>query len=91
MTRMIAHIIERLHHLEGLCPFPDVQLPPKFKMPKMDSFDGIGNPKYHLNQGSIWRSDAQLAFKAKWPCEESTSAQQEEVNIQAVEDAAYAS
>ena len=34
--------------IEGLCPFPDVQLPIKFKVPKMDSFDGIGNPKNHL-------------------------------------------
>ena len=37
-----------LLYIEGLCPFPDVQLPPKFKMPKMDSFDGTGNHKYHL-------------------------------------------
>ena len=35
--------------IEGLCPFLDVQLPPKFKMPKMDSFDGTRNPKNHLN------------------------------------------
>ena len=34
--------------IEELCPFPDVQLPPKLKMPKIDSFDGIGNPKNHL-------------------------------------------
>ena len=36
--------------IEGLCPFPNVQLLPKFKMPKMDSFDGTGNPKNHLKQ-----------------------------------------
>ena len=36
--------------IEGLCPFFDVQLPPKFKMPKMDSFDGTGNPMNHLKQ-----------------------------------------
>ena len=36
--------------IKGLCPFSDVQLPPKFKMPKMDSFDGTGNPKNHLKQ-----------------------------------------
>nr|POE67771.1 hypothetical protein CFP56_31446 [Quercus suber] len=34
--------------IEELCPFPDVQLPPKFKMPKMDSFVGIGNPENNL-------------------------------------------
>ena len=39
-----------MHDIEGLCPFPDVQLPSKFKMPKIDSFDGIGNPKNHLKQ-----------------------------------------
>ena len=43
-----------------------------------------------INQGSKWRSDAQLASKAKRPCEESTPAQQEEADIRAVEDAAYA-
>ena len=36
--------------IKGLCPFSDVQLPPKFKMPKMDSFDGTGNLKNHLKQ-----------------------------------------
>ena len=36
--------------IEGLCLFPDVQLPLKFKMPKMDSFNGTGNPKNHLKQ-----------------------------------------
>ena len=36
--------------IKGLCPFPDVQLPPKFKMPKMDFFDGTRNPKNHLKQ-----------------------------------------
>nr|XP_023883250.1 uncharacterized protein LOC111995578 [Quercus suber] len=36
--------------IEGLCPFPNVQLPPKFKMPRMDSFNGIGNLKNHSKQ-----------------------------------------
>ena len=36
--------------IKGLCPFPDVQPPPKFKMPKMDFFDGTRNPKNHLKQ-----------------------------------------
>ena len=36
--------------IKGLCLFPDVQLPPKFKMPKMDSFDGTGNPRNCLKQ-----------------------------------------
>ena len=31
--------------IEGLCPFPDVQLPPKFKMPKMDSFMVLEIPR----------------------------------------------
>ena len=43
-----------------------------------------------ISQGSIWRSDAQLASKAKWPREESTPAQQEEADIRASEDATYA-
>ena len=44
-----------------------------------------------ISQGSIRRSDAQLASKAKWPREESTPAQQEEADIRASEDATYAS
>nr|POE91693.1 hypothetical protein CFP56_34466 [Quercus suber] len=36
--------------IEGLCPFPNVQLCQKFKMPKMDSLDSTGNPKNHLKQ-----------------------------------------
>ena len=36
--------------IEGSCQFPDVQLPSNFKMPKMDSFDGTGNPKNHLKR-----------------------------------------
>ena len=36
--------------IEGLCPFPNVQLPPKFKMSMMDSFNGTGNLKNHLKQ-----------------------------------------
>ena len=39
--------------IEELCPFLDVQLPPKFKMPKMDSFDCIGNLKNHLKQYAL--------------------------------------
>lgn len=36
--------------MDKLCPFPDVQLLPEFKMPKMDMFDGTGNPCNHLKQ-----------------------------------------
>ena len=36
--------------IEGLCLFPDIQLLPKFKTPKVDSFDGTRNPKNHLKQ-----------------------------------------
>ena len=36
--------------IEGLCPFPNVQLPPKLRMPRMDSFNGTGNLKNHLKQ-----------------------------------------
>ena len=36
--------------IEGLCLFPNIQLLPKFKMPKMDPFDGSRNPKNHLKQ-----------------------------------------
>ena len=34
--------------LEGLFDTPQVTLPPKFKMPDMEKFNGIGNPKNHL-------------------------------------------
>ena len=50
MLKRSQGIEDYMLDIEGLCPFPDVQLPPKFKMPKMDSFDGTGNPKNHLKQ-----------------------------------------
>ncbi|XP_075078640.1 uncharacterized protein LOC142164585 [Nicotiana tabacum] len=31
-----------------LCPFPDVQLPAGFKMPKFDLYEGYGDPMAHL-------------------------------------------
>ena len=44
-----------------------------------------------ISQGSLQRSIAQLASKAKWPCKESTPAQQEEADIRVAKDAAYVS
>ncbi|KAL0008561.1 hypothetical protein SO802_010063 [Lithocarpus litseifolius] len=46
-------MVDYMLDIEGLCPFPNVQLPPKFKMSKMDSFDGTGNPKNHLKQSVL--------------------------------------
>ena len=43
-----------------------------------------------ITQGSLQKSDAQLASKAKWPRNESTRTQQEEAAFHAAKDAAYA-
>ena len=34
--------------VDTLALFPDARLPPKFKMPEMDKFDGTACPKTHL-------------------------------------------
>lgn len=33
---------------EELCAFPKVELPPGYKIPKFEKFDGSGNPFFHL-------------------------------------------
>ena len=33
---------------DSLSLFPNARLPPKFKMPTLDKFDGTGCPKSHL-------------------------------------------
>ena len=50
MEEMIkrARKMEDLMDYQSLSLFPDVRLPPKFKMPTLDKFDGIGCPKSHL-------------------------------------------
>ena len=50
MEEMIrrARKMEDLMDYESLSLFPDVRLPPKFKMPTLDKFDGTGCPKSHL-------------------------------------------
>ena len=40
--------MEDLMDFNSLSLFPNVRLPPKFKMPTLDKFDGIGCPKSHL-------------------------------------------
>jgi len=49
MEEMIkrAHKMEDLMNYQSLSLFLDVRLPPKFKMPTMDKFDGTGCPKSH--------------------------------------------
>ena len=51
MEEMIkrARKMEDLMDYQSLSLFPDVRLPPKFKMPTLDKFDKIGCPKSHLN------------------------------------------
>ena len=50
MEEMInrARKMEDLMDYQSLSLFPDVRLPPKFKMPTLDNFDGTGCPKSHL-------------------------------------------
>ena len=43
-----AHKMEDLMDYQSLSFFPDVRLPPKFKMPTFDKFVGTGCPKSHL-------------------------------------------
>ncbi|KAK9991480.1 hypothetical protein SO802_026465 [Lithocarpus litseifolius] len=40
--------MEDLMDYQSLSLFPDVRLPPKFKMPTLDKFDGTSCPKSHL-------------------------------------------
>ena len=40
--------MEDLMDYQSLSLFPNVRLPPKFKMPTLDRFDGTGCPKSHL-------------------------------------------
>ena len=39
---------EDLMDYQSLSLFPNVRLPPEFKMPTLDKFNGIGCPKSHL-------------------------------------------
>ena len=50
MEEMIkkARKMEDLMNYQSLSLFPDVRLPPKFKMPTLDKFDGTSYPKSHL-------------------------------------------
>ena len=49
MEEMIrrAHKMEELMDSDSFSLFPNVRLPPKFKMPTLDKFDGTGCPKSH--------------------------------------------
>ena len=50
MEEMIrrASKMKELMDYDSLSLFPNARLPPKFKMPTLDKFDGIGCPKSHL-------------------------------------------
>ena len=50
MEEMIrrASTMKDLMDYDSLSLFPNARLPPKFKMPTLDKFDGIGCPKSHL-------------------------------------------
>ena len=50
MEEMIrrARKMEDLMDYESLSLFPNVRLPPKFKMSTLDKFDGTGCPKSHM-------------------------------------------
>ena len=50
MKEMIrrARMIEELMDYDSLSLFPNARLPPKFKMPTLDKFDGTNYPKLHL-------------------------------------------
>ena len=44
-----ARKMEELMDYDSLSLFPIARLPPKFKMPTLDKFDGTGCPKSHLS------------------------------------------
>ena len=50
MEEMIgrARKMKELMDYNSLSLFPNARLPPKFKMPTLDKFNGIGCPKSHL-------------------------------------------
>ena len=50
MEEMIkrAHKMEDLMDYRSLSLFPNVRLPPKFRMTTLDKFDGTSHPKSHL-------------------------------------------
>ena len=50
MEEMIRRALKmkELMDYNSLSLFPNARLPPKFKMPNLDKFDGIGCPKSHL-------------------------------------------
>ena len=43
-----AYKMEDLMDYDTLSLFPDARLPPKFKIPTLDKFDGTSYPKSHL-------------------------------------------
>nr|XP_016433560.1 PREDICTED: uncharacterized protein LOC107760056 [Nicotiana tabacum] len=58
MTQMVKSLEQQLKNMQGLagqksiafkdlCMFPDVHLPPGFKTPKLDKYDGHGDPMAH--------------------------------------------
>ena len=50
MEEMIrrAYNMEELMDYDSISLFPNARLPPKFKMPTLDKFDGIDSLKSHL-------------------------------------------
>ena len=50
MKEMIRRVrkMEELMDYNSLSLFPNARLPPKFKMPTLDKFDGTDCPKSHL-------------------------------------------
>ena len=50
MEEMIrrARKMEEVMDYDSLSMFPNARLPPKFKMPALDKFDGTDCPKSHL-------------------------------------------
>ncbi|XP_075110898.1 uncharacterized protein LOC142181623 [Nicotiana tabacum] len=61
MTQRVKSLEQRLKNMQGLagqksvafkvlCMFPDVHLPPGFKTPKFEKYDGHGDPIAHLKR-----------------------------------------
>ncbi|XP_010314424.2 uncharacterized protein [Solanum lycopersicum] len=59
LTERLDNLTNRVQHVEGnkklgglsyedLCMHPDVELPEGYKLPKFETFNGIGDPKAHL-------------------------------------------
>uniref|UniRef100_A0A1S3Z360 DUF7745 domain-containing protein n=1 Tax=Nicotiana tabacum TaxID=4097 RepID=A0A1S3Z360_TOBAC len=73
MTRKMKSLEQTMRNIQGLgghksvsfndlCMFPHVHLPPGFKTPKFDKYDGHGDPVPHLKRGAGGKEELLMAY-----------------------------